>query len=232
MTRVMKAHNERRNEIIQTAQKLFFSQGYEQTPVNAIIDAVGISKGTFYHYFTSKEDLLDQMVAVQTEAVLERARPALQLEGVSPTEKLNRAIQDSTSYKMENLDAFMLIARLLARPENLVLRHKMSQRNSTVVAELFREVIEDGVKSGEMKPRSPQAAAEFIMLVGQAIGEEVFHMIYRIEQGERVDVEKLRPLYMMYQDAVECILATPEGAVNIFDEAAIGGLIEAIQNLA
>jgi hypothetical protein len=70
------------------------------------------------------------------------------------------------------------------------------------------------------------------MLVGQAIGEEVFHMIYRIEQGERVDVEKLRPLYMMYQDAVECILATPEGAVNIFDEAAIGGLIEAIQNLA
>lgn len=49
----------RRDEIIQTAMKLFFEHGYEATSVRMIMDEVGGEIGMFYHYFKSKDALFD-----------------------------------------------------------------------------------------------------------------------------------------------------------------------------
>lgn len=48
----------RREEIAEKAAHLFFLEGYENTPVRAITEAAGISKGSFYDYFSSKEEIL------------------------------------------------------------------------------------------------------------------------------------------------------------------------------
>ena len=48
----------RREEIAEKAAHLFFLEGYENTPVRAITEASGISKGSFYDYFSSKEEVL------------------------------------------------------------------------------------------------------------------------------------------------------------------------------
>ena len=47
-----------RIKILNAAWKLFEEKGYEETTVDEIIEATNTSKGTFYHYFKSKEDLL------------------------------------------------------------------------------------------------------------------------------------------------------------------------------
>ena len=47
-----------RGKIVSAAWKLFYEQGYEDTTVEDIIAASGTSKGSFYHYFGSKDDLL------------------------------------------------------------------------------------------------------------------------------------------------------------------------------
>ncbi|MCK4578956.1 MAG: TetR/AcrR family transcriptional regulator, partial [Candidatus Marinimicrobia bacterium] len=54
MARVLKEYDERKTEFLDAARELFYSLGYEQTSVNTIIEKVGVSKGTFYHYFKSK----------------------------------------------------------------------------------------------------------------------------------------------------------------------------------
>jgi len=48
----------RRAEIIDAAERRFASQGYLQTSVSEIIGDAGIAKGTFYHYFQSKESVM------------------------------------------------------------------------------------------------------------------------------------------------------------------------------
>ncbi|MCG7586295.1 TetR/AcrR family transcriptional regulator, partial [Photobacterium sp. OFAV2-7] len=62
MARVVKAADERRSEFITAAQTLFYSKGYESTSVNDLINAVGVSKGAFYHYFDSKQAVLEALV--------------------------------------------------------------------------------------------------------------------------------------------------------------------------
>ena len=52
----------KRDEIIATAMKLFFENGYEATSVRTIMNAVGGEIGMFYHYFKSKDMLFDQVV--------------------------------------------------------------------------------------------------------------------------------------------------------------------------
>ena len=54
-------HDKRKNEIFDCAGELFYTEGYEKTSIQQIIDKLGIAKGTFYHYFSSKFDLLNQL---------------------------------------------------------------------------------------------------------------------------------------------------------------------------
>ena len=53
------AHALRRDEFVDAAQRLIQSRGYEQMSIQDVLDELGASKGAFYHYFDSKEGLLD-----------------------------------------------------------------------------------------------------------------------------------------------------------------------------
>lgn len=53
----------KRDEIIKVAMQLFFQNGYEATSIRMILDQVNGEVGMFYHYFKSKEELFNQVVA-------------------------------------------------------------------------------------------------------------------------------------------------------------------------
>ncbi len=59
MTRVTKAPEERRKEILETAIKLFYEKGYEKTSISDIAKEIGVAQGLCYRYFPSKEVLFD-----------------------------------------------------------------------------------------------------------------------------------------------------------------------------
>ena len=50
-----------REKIIDTSWELFKTKGFGETTINDIISEAGISKGTFYYYFRSKDDMLDTL---------------------------------------------------------------------------------------------------------------------------------------------------------------------------
>ncbi|MDM7911474.1 MAG: helix-turn-helix domain-containing protein, partial [Methanotrichaceae archaeon] len=58
MGRIVKDPEERRRELIDTAERLFITKGYAQTAISDIVNEVKVSQGAFYYYFDSKEDVL------------------------------------------------------------------------------------------------------------------------------------------------------------------------------
>lgn len=58
----------RREEILRTAESLFYAQGYERTTIQQILTALGLSKGGFYHHFASKEALLQAICDRKAQA--------------------------------------------------------------------------------------------------------------------------------------------------------------------
>ena len=64
MARIVKeqAYAVKRNEILDVAQRLVYTKGYEQMTIQDILDGLPISKGAFYHYFDSKQALLEALI--------------------------------------------------------------------------------------------------------------------------------------------------------------------------
>ena len=60
--KTIKDGEERKKEILMIARKLFVEKGYDQTSINDILKIIEIAKGTFYYYFTSKEELLEEII--------------------------------------------------------------------------------------------------------------------------------------------------------------------------
>jgi protoporphyrinogen oxidase/AcrR family transcriptional regulator len=60
---------QKRQQVIDKALDMFVARGFENVSVDEIIQAAGISKGTFYHYFESKEDILADFGKVQNEVI-------------------------------------------------------------------------------------------------------------------------------------------------------------------
>jgi AcrR family transcriptional regulator len=61
--------DERPNELLDAALRIFAERGYGNTRLEDIAAAVGVTKGTIYHYFETKEDLLRQAIEHNHERV-------------------------------------------------------------------------------------------------------------------------------------------------------------------
>lgn len=81
-----KATNETKGRIVSAAWKLFYQYGYSNTTIDDIVEMSQTSKGSFYHYFGSKDDLLGSLSYLfddKYEELTETMKPSL-----SPVEKL------------------------------------------------------------------------------------------------------------------------------------------------
>ena len=76
-----KVTGDRYAEIVRGAGKLFAEQGFDNTSLQDVGDAVGVLKGSLYHYIESKEHLLYDVIKVGHEGLLENLRICRALKG-------------------------------------------------------------------------------------------------------------------------------------------------------
>lgn len=142
--RTVKEHNERLHEILDTAQRLFAEKGYGKCTVNDILNEIGIAKGTFYHYFKSKEEVLDAIIDRAAGQVLERAQKVAANPNFSPEEKLYHIFM---TMRMDGEADTMLIEEM-HRMENALMHQKSLTTIVTLTVPVLAAVIEEGNRSG------------------------------------------------------------------------------------
>ena len=72
--RVVKTAKERRDEILNVAERLFALKGFDYTSITDIQNEVGIARGTLYYHFKSKEDILDGIISRITTDLVGKAK--------------------------------------------------------------------------------------------------------------------------------------------------------------
>lgn len=158
-----KLHMERREEIITTAAQLFFSKGYDNTPIAEIIDAVGIAKGTFYHYFAGKEELLEEIVEVRSEDAIRELSAIVEDSRLDATEKLARYFRGAIAWKSRNRELTMTALRVIYRDENLRLRRQMLEAGLRRVVPVVADIVREGMESGEFVVQDAEFCADFLL---------------------------------------------------------------------
>lgn len=92
MARISKDPLIRQAELIEEAQKLFFAKGYQATTIQDIVAEVGVSHGTFYYHFNSKEALLEALIVQQIERLIKKEE-AKKTEHMDPLVHLNAIVR-------------------------------------------------------------------------------------------------------------------------------------------
>ena len=138
----MKKGERRKLELLQIAHRMFISRGYENTSVDEIIEEAGIAKGTFYYYFETKEQLLEEVIGMMIDQETEAARQILKAEILVP-QKIVGIISSLRPAKEE-----MPIEGALMRPENIVMHEKIRRKITEAAVPLLSEAAEQGIAEG------------------------------------------------------------------------------------
>ncbi len=175
---VKKSPQQWKTEILDAAQKLFMSKGYEETSISDIMEAVGGAKGMFYHCFKSKEEVIhalgNQMFFENNpfEAVKERT----DLNGLQKIRELLIFNQSDTDRNYINLQAISILKdpRILATAV---------EENRRILTPLWFEMLEEGRQDGSIQTEYAKELSELLPLINfwlmpsvyPATAEEIHH---------------------------------------------------------
>jgi AcrR family transcriptional regulator len=123
-----------RDAIAHAAWDLFASEGYEATSVAEVARAAGVSRRTFFRYFSSKEDIVVGASDALAEDVLAAVarRPATE----PPLVAMHRALRPVVEARLADADEARAIIRLLRRSRTL--RRAMLERHARMEERLAR----------------------------------------------------------------------------------------------
>jgi AcrR family transcriptional regulator len=139
----------REAELHRTATLLFRERGFHATSMQDLAEALGMNRGSLYHYIASKDDLLWAIVDGGFRALEERVLPLL--DGDAPgTERLAAAIAAHLAVAAERTDELVLLQmeRRSLSPERLA--EIICRRDAYEAG--FRRAIGDGAADGTLRP--------------------------------------------------------------------------------
>lgn len=150
---------ERRAQIIQAARACFARQGYHRTTMDDIVRESGLSKGTLYWYFSSKEALfLAILDAWWRDLAQTIQKPAS--DATSTVERLTAWIDALIRFLRTGLDRVQLIMEFWAEVHR---SREIEQRLGQIYQErarLLADIIQQGVDRGEFRAVDPYTTAQ------------------------------------------------------------------------
>ena len=139
----------RRYEIAESAKLLFVENGFNETSMRQIAQAVGVGKSTLYDYFSSKDDIILYVIQDHINTLLDRAE-AIISEPKPASENLRQVMHMHLAFLLEN-KAFYL--RLLFEAQRLKAESQQRiQVQRYAYQDLVKSLIDTGIRQGCFRP--------------------------------------------------------------------------------
>lgn len=216
MARVVKEYSVRRNEILDVAQRLVYTKGYEQMTIQDILDDLQIAKGTFFHYFSSKQALLEALIERMLEEMERVAGPIVDDPHLPALEKLQLFYATLGRWKTAQKDFLLALLRVWYTDENAIVRQKVFAAGHERVTPLLTAILGQGIREGVLTTPYPDHLGEVVMSLLQGLGDSFARSLLSFEPG-RDDLRRLGSLVAAYTDALERVLGAPAGSVKLVD---------------
>ena len=230
----MKKGDERREKILETAEKLFYRKGYEATSIQDILDELKMSKGGFYHHFESKLQLLEALCGQQMAQNNQRMKEAVKAAEGDAVAQLNALYEHCTLWQ-EGQNAFTaMVLRAAYKGGSVQLRDTLRQCMLSDARPIIREIVYAGIEQKKFFTRYADDIGELLLLLFANLNDEIaMELALKEEQCSMAAIlSKLRT----YRHAAEMLLGAPYGSLVLCDlnrfPAIVKGLIEEKRRLS
>jgi AcrR family transcriptional regulator len=214
MVRTVKDPDERRSELIASAQNLFYSKGYEKTSVSDIVNEVGVAKGTFYYYFDSKQTILEAMIDELVDYSITLIQPIINDPTLNATEKFVRTFGVIGTWKFNIRGEILVLLRMMYSDENALLRFKTNQRTVELLAPELAPIVQQGIEEGVFNTPFGEDAMKIAFGSTLTFAEELYDVFLNPQKYDNpADLSQRRMAAV--QDAVERILGAESGSLPL-----------------
>ncbi|RUT95753.1 TetR/AcrR family transcriptional regulator [Mesorhizobium sp. USDA-HM6] len=215
MPRVIKPPEIRSAELLDCAQRLFFERGYDNTTVNDIIREAGLSKGAFYHHFTSKEALLEALSLRLARDSMAELQPMLEDPSLDAIGRLNALFAGSRQLNVELAPQLRRTFFVLFRPENLALFHRVDLAARELVLPAIADMLRKGKEEGALDVPDPEAFAEMLLQLRLNFRDVMQQALRQAEIGHIEDAaQMLDERLRLYGIAIDRLLRLPDGTIK------------------
>ena len=181
----------RMNEILDVADYLFFTKGYDATTINDITKKMGVAQGMLYYYFKSKEEILEKMLDRHADSLMSEIKTIIDLNS-SPTEKISLTISNvlrKATYK----DGLLL--NLLYDNQNLNLKVQLFRQLEVTLSPWLLKIIEDGLSRRVFHTKHAPTTVSYILVILEFLSEALYQktapdiLAFRLQMAESL-IEK------------------------------------------
>jgi AcrR family transcriptional regulator len=219
MARILKQeeYDAKRNEILNAAQKFVYTKGYEQMAIQDIMTELGISKGTFFHYFTSKQVMLEALVERFMDQGEKQITPIVKDDSLTAIEKLNHYFEAAGKWKVGQKDYLISLMKVWYSDDNAIVRQKMLDSSKKRISPLLSSIIVQGVSEGTFKTTFPEQAGEVTLCLIQSLWDRLSMLLLNDGQ-DRNGIDQMKSIIAAYTDSIEKVLGIPEATLRLIDE--------------
>ncbi len=207
-----------RKKILDAALQLMHDKGYERMTIQDVLTELQMSKGALYHYFDSKEALLEGVVESMGESVSAALRPAVDDPYLNAIDKVRAYFEVSTAWRSRHVAAVTTTMRLWRDDSNALPRQKMSEQSMRSTTPLLESIINQGCREGVFDTEHPHEAAIIVTGMGLHLADAIIDAIDADGTGPLgAGGPRAQSVMAAYTDAFERILGAPSGSLEVRD---------------
>lgn len=163
--RVIKKAEERKNEILDAADELFGQKGFDGTSTNDILEKVGIARGTLYHHFKSKEDIMDALIERYNVRLLGAAQEIASDKSIPVVERIIRVVMALNI----NGESSTEIMEHIHKPQNALMHQKIQKVIISGVPPILTEIIREGIQQEMFNTPFPYECMEMVVIYATTV---------------------------------------------------------------
>lgn len=168
--------------ILDSAQKLFIEQGFDQTSIAQLLEVTQIARGTLYYYFSSKEEIMDAIIERSVAQAFSKAELLASKKEGSILERLIGALLALNLHQEQGQE----ILAHLHQPQNALLHEKTNQILLERGPQILLPIIEDALAKGEMKTDFPLESLEMLLAYSLQVFGQAFQQLTKQEQEAKL----------------------------------------------
>ncbi len=210
----MRKGDEKRQELLGAAEKLFCQQGYDKTSVQDILNATGMSKGGFYHHFTSKEEVLTALCSRRAERAAAWTVDALN-QAASPMARINAVLRGFMPLRREEAAFVAMLLPVMGTPEGKAIAMTYQDALCDTFQPLLRAEIASAAAVEAVFPPAREMERVILHTVNLCWMDAAADMYRAASEGARMESAALLSLLEKYRRAIEVLLDAPYGSIEI-----------------
>ncbi len=205
-------------KILKVALELFHTKGYDKTSVNAIIQAAEISKGGFYHYFASKEDLMNEISITYAEKVTTIFEHISKDERLNACEKLNVIFDQIFTQKSQNFDERVKMVELYKSGKDIRFKNNINKSIINLVKAKYLLIIEQGLKEGIFDTENKSEVSEMLPKLGLMLNEEILDVL-DLEDDHTCHISVIKRKIYYYESMFNEMLGCKKERIHFAENA-------------